>query len=80
MTKPAMTLFQFKKLVRGNQGFRLLTPGNPRTEKGKGQGYWTFILHLAPASLSVRLARAGYPVHLHRGCYVWLHRNWEHEL
>jgi hypothetical protein len=35
-----------------SQGFKLLTPGNPKTEKGKGAGYWTFILHLAPASLS----------------------------
>jgi hypothetical protein len=33
-------------------GFKLLTPGNPKTEKGKGAGYWTFILHLAPAKLS----------------------------
>jgi hypothetical protein len=32
--------------------FRILTPGNPKTEKGKGRGYWTFICHLAPASLS----------------------------
>ncbi|MHC2284413.1 GP88 family protein [Bradyrhizobium barranii] len=37
---------------KGSRGFRLLTPGNPKTEKGKGRGYWTFILHLAPASLS----------------------------
>ncbi len=37
---------------KGNKGFRLLTSGNPKTEKGKGEGYWTFILHLAPASLS----------------------------
>jgi hypothetical protein len=37
---------------KGSMGFRLLTPGNPKTEKGKGAGYWTFILHLAPASLS----------------------------
>jgi hypothetical protein len=36
----------------GSQGFRLLTPGNPKTEKGRGLGYWTFILHLAPADLS----------------------------
>jgi hypothetical protein len=36
----------------GNGGFRLLTPGNPKTEKGRGQGFWTFILHLAPARLS----------------------------
>ena len=35
-----------------SQGFKLLTPGNPKTEKGKGAGYWTFILHLAPARLS----------------------------
>lgn len=34
------------------QGYRLLTPGNPKTEKGRGAGYWTFILHLAPAKLS----------------------------
>jgi hypothetical protein len=37
---------------RGSQGFRLLTPGNPKTKKGRGLGYWTFILHLAPAELS----------------------------
>lgn len=37
---------------KGARGFRLLTPGNPKTEKGRGAGYWTFILHLAPASLS----------------------------
>lgn len=35
-----------------SQGFRLLTAGNPKTEKGLGAGYWTFILHLAPARLS----------------------------
>ena len=35
-----------------SQGFRLLTPGNPKTEKGRGLGYRTFILHLAPAKLS----------------------------
>jgi hypothetical protein len=40
------------QLNSGNQGFRLLTPGNPKTEKGKGQGYWTFILHMSPADLS----------------------------
>jgi hypothetical protein len=33
-------------------GLKLLTPGNPKTEKGRGAGYWTFILHLAPARLS----------------------------
>jgi hypothetical protein len=33
-------------------GFKLLTPGNPKTMKGEKQGYWTFILHLAPARLS----------------------------
>jgi hypothetical protein len=37
---------------KGSRGFRLLTPGNPKTEKGRGAGYWTFILHLAPAKLS----------------------------
>jgi hypothetical protein len=35
-----------------SQGFKLLTPGNPKTEKGKGAGFWTFILHLSPARLS----------------------------
>src|SRR5262245_49015599 len=40
------------QLNNGSQGFRLLTPGNPKTEKGRGLGYWTFILHLAPAKLS----------------------------
>lgn len=34
-------------------GFKLLTPsGNPKTEKGRGKGFWTFVLHLAPAKLS----------------------------
>jgi hypothetical protein len=33
-------------------GFQLLTPGNPKTNKGRAVGYWTFILHLAPAKLS----------------------------
>ncbi len=32
--------------------FRLLTPGNPKTVKGMKRGFWTFILHLAPADLS----------------------------
>jgi hypothetical protein len=32
--------------------FKLLTAGNPKTEKGEAKGYWTFILHLAPARLS----------------------------
>jgi hypothetical protein len=40
------------QLNRGSQGFRLLTPGNPKTEKGRGLGYWTFILHFSPAELS----------------------------
>ena len=33
-------------------GYKLLTPGNPKTAKGASKGYWTFILHLAPAKLS----------------------------
>lgn len=33
-------------------GYKLLTPGNPKTAKGEKVGYWTFILHLAPADLS----------------------------
>jgi len=32
--------------------FNLLTPGNPKTVKGLKKGFWTFILHLAPANLS----------------------------
>ena len=39
-------------LSPGSRGFQLLTIGNPKTEKGRGLGYWTFILHLAPADLS----------------------------
>jgi hypothetical protein len=38
------------QLNKGSQGFRLLTPGNPKTEKGRAQGYWTFILHFALAN------------------------------
>jgi len=49
MTFDKATLAHFPK---GNAGFRLLTPGNPKTEKGRGAGYWTFILHLAPSTLS----------------------------
>ena len=32
--------------------FRVLTPGNPKVQKGTKKGYMTFILHLAPAKLS----------------------------
>ncbi len=32
--------------------FKLLTASNPKTLKGNAQGYWTFVLHLAPAKLS----------------------------
>ena len=31
---------------------KLLTVGNPKTAKGEGKGYLTFILHLAPANMS----------------------------
>lgn len=31
---------------------KLLTIGNPKTEKGEKLGYWTAVLHLAPAKLS----------------------------
>jgi hypothetical protein len=40
------------QLNSGSRGYRLLTPGNPKTEKGRAAGYWTFILHFAPADLS----------------------------
>jgi hypothetical protein len=35
-----------------SMGFKLLTPSNPKAAKGEAQGYWTFVLHLAPAKLS----------------------------
>lgn len=35
-----------------SNGYRLLSPSNPKINKGRGAGYWTFILHLAPARLS----------------------------
>ena len=31
---------------------KLLSTGNPKVLKGESQGYMTFILHLAPASVS----------------------------
>jgi hypothetical protein len=40
------------QLSPGSRGFKLLTIGNPKTEKGKALNYWTFILHFAPADLS----------------------------
>src|SRR4051812_30271137 len=40
------------EFTNGSRGFRVLTPSNPKVEKGRGAGYWTFILHLAPAKLS----------------------------
>jgi hypothetical protein len=51
MTKQ-ITIAQFNDAVKGSRGFQLLTVGNPKTAKGEGRGYFTFILHLAPASLS----------------------------
>ena len=51
-TNGLATAGQSMRLNSGSRGFRLLTPGNPKTEKGRGAGFWTFILHLAPASLS----------------------------
>jgi hypothetical protein len=38
--------------IRMSMGFKLLTPSNPKAAKGEAQGYWTFVLHLAPAKLS----------------------------
>lgn len=40
------------ELPSGSRGFQVLTASNPKVEKGRGRGYWTFILHLAPAKLS----------------------------
>src|SRR6201989_3033152 len=57
MTRPNATIAATNvTFPKGNGGFRLLTPGNPETEKGRGAGFWTFILHLAPAM------RFGFPV------------------
>lgn len=33
-------------------GYRLLTSSNPKTNKGRSAGYWTFILHLSPARVA----------------------------
>jgi hypothetical protein len=35
-----------------SNNFRLLSPSNPKINKGRSEGYWTFILHLSPAALS----------------------------
>ena len=35
-----------------SSGYKLLTKGNPKIMKGEKRGYLTFVLHLAPASLS----------------------------
>lgn len=35
-----------------SNGYRLLSPSNPKINKGRDVGYWTFILHLSPAALS----------------------------
>jgi hypothetical protein len=35
-----------------SNNFRLLSPSNPKINKGRSAGYWTFILHLSPARLS----------------------------
>ena len=35
-----------------SMGFKLLTPSNPKAAKGEAEGFWTFVLHLAPAKLS----------------------------
>lgn len=51
MSNP-LTFPAFLETVKGSKGFRLLTVGNPKTAKGEGHGYFTFILHLSPASLS----------------------------
>lgn len=47
-----LSFAQFLNAVKGSRGFRLLTVGNPKTAKGEGRGYFTFILHLSPAELS----------------------------
>ena len=52
MSKPALSFSEFKRIVKGSRGFRLLTVGNPKTAKGEGHGYFTYILHLSPARLS----------------------------
>lgn len=52
MSKQTITLAQFNEAVKGSRGFQLFSASNPKVEKGEKAGYQTFILHLAPASLS----------------------------
>ncbi|TAE75106.1 MAG: hypothetical protein EAZ84_09830 [Verrucomicrobia bacterium] len=47
---------------------KLLTIGNPKTEKGEKLGYWTAVLHLAPADLSGFEVCAGRTVGCTNGC------------
>lgn len=47
---------------------KLLTIGNPKTEKGEKLGYWTAVLHLAPARLSGFEVCAGRTVGCTEGC------------
>lgn len=47
---------------------KLLTVGNPKTEKGEKLGYWTAVLHLAPADLSGFEVCAGRTAGCTAGC------------
>lgn len=47
---------------------KLLTIGNPKTEKGEKLGYWTAVLHLAPAKLSGFEVCAGRTAGCTTGC------------
>lgn len=47
---------------------KLLTIGNPKTEKGEKLGYWTAVLHLAPANLSGFEVCAGRTAGCTAGC------------
>jgi hypothetical protein len=51
-TTKQITFSQFNEAVKGSRGFQLFSASNPKVEKGEKAGYQTFILHLAPASLS----------------------------
>lgn len=55
---PPATLEAIERAVKPWRG-RLLTVGNPKTEKGESLGYLTAILHLAPATLAGFRSKSG---------------------
>jgi hypothetical protein len=51
-TQRELSITEFHNAVGGSRGFKLFSASNPKVAKGEGHGFQTFILHLAPASLS----------------------------